>query len=735
MTRKFIFIVLLACIIISNAFAQSLTLESLTHFQNSSFLYINETNQDSAGNIYVAGGFVNTVDFDPGPGVFNLTANGSNGLYDVFFGKYNSLGELIWVKSFGSSADETVHEMIFDKKGFLYLTGGFHFTVDFDPNAGTTSYTADALNDVYIAKYDTSGNLIWAKAFGGSNEDIGRALVVDELDNVYVTGSFCNTIFIGSDVLNAPGSSTSFNIFICKLDQNGNYIWAKSIGDSYHDIGYKIKLDSDNNLIVAGQFTGSANFDTGGGFTILSSLNTTRDLFIAKYDTACNLIDVKQVAGGDGDENVTELKIMPDHSVALIGYSGGMCNFDPNMANNHIMDESGYFLLVLDNILNYQWSSKYIEGTPITFGADSQNRINLVGNYSTSFLVESNSVYTSFQVGGYADMFVVRYDINGNIIAANHCSGAGIIYPNSIFMDSSDNIFIGGRFIGTEDFDFSSDTSLLTSASNMDSFLAKYNICNQLSGTSVQNISGCDSVEINNYKYFISGQYQQFLENTSSCDSIIVLNMTISHPSESYNILSACNQYTSPSGNYIWTTNGFYVDTILNTAGCDSIITINLTINSVDTSIWFSSNLISANQGGATYQWLDCNNSYSAINGETGQYFYPNAAANIAVEITYNGCTDTSSCYTIIGIEEINDFGDKLTVYPNPTIGNLSIDLGDSYELISVKVFNILSEMVLTNNFYNTNKLDINLNSSNGLYLVEVTTSANKKAIFRIVKQ
>ena len=198
---------------------------------------------------------------------------------------------------------------------------------------------------------------------------------------------------------------------------------------------------------------------------------------------------------------------------------------------------------------------------------------------------------------------------------------------------------------------------------------------------------------------------------------------------------TACNSYTSPSTNYIWTTSGNYLDVIPNTTGCDSVITINLTINTVNVAVTNTSPSLTSNAAGATYQWLDCNNSFAIIAGETNQIFTATTNGSYAVSVTQNGCTDTSACVAVnnVGIME-NSSDKRLNVYPNPTNGNVSIDLYAEYDQSLVIVRNVIGQEVLRKSFTATHLLQFNIPQEAGLYFVEVNV-AGEKTVVKVVKE
>ncbi|MGC6468655.1 MAG: SBBP repeat-containing protein, partial [Chitinophagales bacterium] len=175
---------------------------------------------DASGNVYTTGWFAGTVDFDPGAGTNNLTAQGSA---DVFVQKLDPLGNLIWAKSFGGTSADQGYSIALDASGNVYTTGRFRGTVDFDPGAGLATLTSAGSDDVFIQKLDPLGNLIWAKSFGGTSADYGYSIAVDASGNVYTTGYFQGTVDFdpgaGTNNLTAQGNR---DVFIQKLDPLGN---------------------------------------------------------------------------------------------------------------------------------------------------------------------------------------------------------------------------------------------------------------------------------------------------------------------------------------------------------------------------------------------------------------------------------------------------------------------------------------------------------------------------------
>jgi hypothetical protein len=140
------------------------------------------------------------------------------------------------------------------------------------------------------------------------------------------------------------------------------------------------------------------------------------------------------------------------------------------------------------------------------------------------------------------------------------------------------------------------------------------------------------------------------LVNSQGCDSVVTLNLTIKNATTGVDVQSACVSYTWMNGVTYTASNNTAKDTLVNAAGCDSIVTLNLTLNLVNTSVSQNGITLTANAVGASYQWVNCNTGYSVVTGETGFSFLPTVNADYAVIVTQNGCIDTSACHRIYSV-------------------------------------------------------------------------------------
>jgi hypothetical protein len=241
--------------------------------------YANDLDIDSLGNCYITGYFYqNSV-------IGNDTLS-SRGTVDVFVSKFDSTGNALWVKQAGgkhsgSYSKDEGYAIACSKSGNVYVTGSCTDTAQFESVVFNNS---NANNDIFVAKYSSFGNLIWVKRFGSVIDDEGRSIAVDEYENIYVGGSHVGTVNIGTYILPA---FTHYDLFVAKFDSAGIVIWAKNAGGyTWNEYAKGIIIDKNNDVVICGEFSSPAYF---GNDTIYYS--NSSNSFIAKLSNPLTAIN------------------------------------------------------------------------------------------------------------------------------------------------------------------------------------------------------------------------------------------------------------------------------------------------------------------------------------------------------------------------------------------------------------------------------------------------------------
>jgi hypothetical protein len=250
----------------------------------------------------------------------------------------------------------------------------------------------------------------------------------------------------------------------------------------------------------------------------------------------------------------------------------------------------------------------------------------------------------------------------------------------------------------------------------------------------------CDSLAwIDGNTYYASNTTAQHIITNgaaSGCDSIITLDLTLNMTALSVDTYTECDSLTWIDGNTYYSSNTTAQHTITNGAasGCDSIVDLNLTVNATDTSVSQAGNNISSNQSIGSYQWLNCDSNMAMISGATSQLFTAPASGNYAVQVTNNGCVDTSACIsiTLIGIEEMASL--DYVVYPNPTSELINLRFEKLSNGLMVQLVTIEGKLILEQQIEShLTSLDLS-GLTDGVYLIRVIDDSGIN-IHQIVKQ
>lgn len=564
--------------------AQNVNFEWAKHIDSDLESFGRSTVLDAVGNVYITGWYNGTTDFDPGLGVFTLTSPSTN----VFILKLDPLGNFLWVRNFAGTAQENGYSIALDNARNIYATGSFEGTCDFDPGAGVFNLTSAGLADIFVLKLDANGNFTWAKQIGANVNDISMSIALDQNADPYLTGRFSNVVDFdpGPGIYNIIPTGYT-DIFVCKLNTNGNFVWAKHVGASLDQCeGSSLTTDGAGSVLVTGSFNATADFDPGPGLFNLTSFGAT-DIFILKLDMNGNFIWAKQLGGFSSQEGFS-VKADIAGNIYTTGFFGAVADFDPgpgvyNLGS--VSSDANIFISKLDINGNFVWA-RAMGGNLDDYGrsiwVDAAGNVYSTGNFNgTADFDPGPGIYNMTAIGS-SNAFISKLDNSGNFAWARQFEGTGASLNYSISISNTASIYTTGFFVGTVDFDPGPGVYVLTNgvAGYGNLFVNKLSQCANTSAY-IFSAAACSEYTLNGQTYTATGVYTQTLVNAAGCDSIITLNLSINNRYTAFSV-AACGSYTWNGKTYLNT--GTYKDTLTTTTGCDSIITLNLVINPVSLS-------------------------------------------------------------------------------------------------------------------------------------------------------
>jgi len=385
---------------------------------------------DTSGNVVVSGSFSS-----PSITFVTTTLINSGGGSDVFVVKYDSSGTVLWAKSVAGTSIDYGKGISTDVNGNIFVTGWFYSpSITFGTitliNAGTDY-------DVFVAKYDASGNVLWAKRAGGIDGDGGQNISTDTSGNVFVAGIFgSDSITFGTITLinSDPGYE---DVFVVKYDPSGNILWAKSGMGNNQDNVYGISTDKSGNVFVTGIFSYIIF-----GTTILNSTGIG-DVFVVKYDALGNVLWAKRAGGG-----VTSYSWGYDISndvggnVYVTGYfNGSSITFGTTILTNVSSNTYDMFVVKYNTSGNVLWA-KSAGGTSDDYGqsiaTDTNGNVYVAGYFKSPSITFGTTILTNASSTSYNDIFVAKLDGSG--VTGTH-EFVNYNFETSIYPNPSNGIF------------------------------------------------------------------------------------------------------------------------------------------------------------------------------------------------------------------------------------------------------------------------------------------------------
>jgi Secretion system C-terminal sorting domain/Beta-propeller repeat len=391
-----------------------------------------------------------------------------------------SAQSVLWGKKFGNMGDERVNEVACDVSGNIISTGIFGAFTDFDPGPGVVVLPGH--NDIFIQKLDSNGNFLWAKNIAGTSYyDEGTSIATDSTENIYITGYFSDSVDFdpGTGVhLEVTSGWSDANIFVLKLDPNGNFVWVKRFmgtnnGGSYKDKGNSIKIGKDGFVYVGGTYQGAHDFDPGPGTVILPNAGLSQG-FVVKLDTTGNLIWANYT--GIGSPFTTPTATCNSIDITNTGevYMTGMRNVSDIFIAKY--DSSGIL-----NWIRTMNSTGTAEGLSVS--VDNSGSVYTTGYFSgqVDFNPSPVASYTLSSGGNnlYNNIFISKLDSSGIFVWAKSIGSpyhSSLLYDDNgtdIKADGSGNIYVTGLFCLTADFDPNFGVFNITSYAYLDAFVLK----------------------------------------------------------------------------------------------------------------------------------------------------------------------------------------------------------------------------------------------------------------------
>lgn len=316
-----------------------------------------------------------------------------------------------------------------------------------------------SMGDMASAGDMATGASRWPRQFGDSMDQLGTGVAVDHQNNVIVVGNFVGSADFGGGVLKSAGSN---DVFIAKYSADGTFQWAKRFGSTYEDWVGSVAIDKSNDILIAGYFTGNTNF---GGLGINNQGG--QDVFVAKYGP--DGVHLWSTGFGDtGNEEAIAVAVDASDNVIVSGTFDNSVNFGGTKLTTNGSTDT--FLLKLTPAGAHSWSSGYggsMTDQPAGLAVDASGNIFL----SATFTGMSSFGGTAQNSSGGSDVMLAKYSSDGTHLWSTHYGGSGTDASGALATDSSGNVISVGSFQGTATF---GGSSLMSMGQPSDVFFAKY---------------------------------------------------------------------------------------------------------------------------------------------------------------------------------------------------------------------------------------------------------------------
>lgn len=691
---------------------------------------------DYLGNSISYGSFDGITDFDPNAG---SSIASSAGAQDGYIAKLSAQGDHLWSMAIGAANDDIVYDLAFDGQNNLYVTGEFRGTVNFDPlNGGLaaiSTLTAFSGVNAFVAKYNPDGDLLWVRKIGGSSQgfEIGYSIDVDLSGNAVSTGRMYGLVDLdpGAGVAE-QGISWSYSVYIQKLTTAGDFVWARNFVNSW-GVPNNIKLDETGQVFSTGIFFGPMDFDPGSATFSLNG--QYYDSYILKLNSQGNFVWARHLTSSNTC-NADDMEFDEDGNLYIVGGYNGNTDFNPDLVATQILTNSTgqyrAYLLKLNDQGLFQWVKQLAPNgisRALQIERDDTGKFYISGTFSSAndFNPDPIAEFPLIPASSSDDVFITVLDENAEFLNAFRFGGTGVeVLGGMVVHPTTQLMHMTGSFSGTADLDPTSSELSLVSNGAADGFLSRMTQCAPVNFNYEE--SACNSYLFNGAVYTESGSYEALLVSQSGCDSLVTVDLTIHFSQISEVALSTTS--TIEYNGILYTEPGVFTQNTVTSAGCDSTIYVGITIFNNGFNVSVEGDDLISDVMGQSYQWVDCNNNNQPIPGATEQGFSPTQSGSYAVIVIGNQGSAQSECVTFV-VASLNEQEFVSTaIYPNPCRETLFIA-----GLTGTARFELhdLTGKLLISGSIMTEQMDVSTLSA-GTYLLSLF-DAHGKRVHKLIKE
>lgn len=466
-----------------------------------------------------------------------------------------------WAKQLNSTGTSEVMSIKRDSDGdLILLLRLFSGTIDCDPSTNVFNLTSSGSNDIVFCKYTPEGDLIWAKKIGGTGDDVAYDLKLDNADNIYFCGRSEQMVDFdpGPNVYNYNWAEG----FVIKLDNNGEFIWLKPYNVSISHL----EIDSSDNLLISGIFSGTQNFNTTEAPVNLTAVGSL-DVFVTKFDNSGMYLWTRQV-GGVMLDNVFSMTTDNDDNIYFCGIFSFNADFDPSASDFFMtaVGSSDAYVCKLNSAGNFVWAKQF-GGTEADFGInlafDTEQNLYLTGRFGDTVDFDPNQGIFNLTSVSDSTAFIVKLGTDSNFIWALPFSANSIVSTSNIqdiMFDNENNLVLSINTQGTVDFDPGPGVYSLSTLGLSDMHLCKLTSTGQLialSRIASENIEGIRAIDLdNNQNVYVSGRFTGTLDFDSGPG---FFELTVPNGSNSQFIMKtkiddvtlASNEFSSSNNSFV----------------------------------------------------------------------------------------------------------------------------------------------------------------------------------------